>query len=202
MKKSSKYIPKETTIRSWELSRRSFVKGSIALALLSQLRLLESCTKDFVENNVLNKKQYKIILIVQNILFPKGDYGPSAKEINAHLYLIWVLSDALVLEEDKKYLKDGIKWVQETAQENFKKDFLTLNTKEQEKLISQTAQTSWGENWLSYIMSFIIEAMVSDPIYQFNNGVGVSWLNHVYGLPRPTKSTKYPEIFKTVAKNG
>ena len=202
MKNTSKYIVKPSQLKSWELSRRSFIKGTTALVLLSQLQLLDSCTKDFVENNVLNEQQYKILVSVQNFLFPKGEYGPSAKEINAHLYLIWVLSDEFVLKDDKKYLIDGLQWIQETAQEDYNTDYLNLTFTEKEQLISNVSQKTWGENWLSYMLSYIIEAMVSDPIYGFQNGVGVAWLNHQYGLPRPTKSTKYPKIFKTIAKNG
>ena len=202
MKNSSKYIVKPSQIKSWELSRRSFIKGTTALVLLSQLQLLDSCTKDFVENNVLDEQQYKILVSIQNILFPKGEFGPSAKEINAHLYLIWVLSDEFVLKDDKKYLVDGLQWIQETAQEDYYKDYLNLSDKEKEQLISNVSQKTWGENWLSYMLSYVIEAMVSDPIYGFQNGVGVKWLNHQYGLPRPTKSTKYPEILKTIANNG
>ncbi len=172
------------------------------MALLSQISILESCTAEFVENTVLNKKQFKTVLRIQDILFPKGKNIPSAKDFNAHLYLIWVLSDENILKEDRQYLKDGIRWVEETAQEEYQTDFLNLSKTEQEKLILFISKKNWGENWLSYMLSYIIEAMVSDPIYGFNtNAVGVKWLQHQYGIPRPTKTTKYPEIFKTVAKN-
>lgn len=202
-KSSKKHIPKPEKIQSWELSRRNFIKGTVALSILSQLSILESCTKDFVANDVLNKEQFKIIKIVQNILFPKGGFGPSASDFNAHLYLIWVLQDPLIMQDDKQYILNGIKWIKETAQEEHQKSFLKLNDKEQEKLIQFIASKNWGEGWLSYMLSLIIEAMVSDPIYGFNkNGIGVKWLQHQYGLPRPNQETKYPEIFKTVAKNG
>jgi len=203
IKSNSKYIPKPRKIQSWEISRRNFIKSSVALAILSQLSVLESCTKDFVENSVLNKKQFKTLFIVQNILFPEGGYGPAAKDFNAHLYLIWVLQDPNILEEDKQYVLDGIKWVHETAQEECQQDFLQLNSAKQEALVQLIATKNWGENWLSYMLTLIVEAMVSDPIYGFNtNAIGVKWLEHQYGIPRPNNQTKYPEIFKTVAKNG
>lgn len=203
MKKTPKYIPKTQKVYSWELSRRNFIKGGTALIILSQLQLLTNCTNSVVENSVLNEEQLDIVLFVQNFLFPKDNLGPSAKEINADLYLIWVLSDGRFLKEDKQYLLDGIKWVQETAEENFKLNYSKLTTIQKNELLVQVSQKSWGENWLSYMLTFIIEAMVSDPVYGFNkNGVGVKWLSHEYGVPRPDKTTKYPEIFNTVLKNG
>jgi len=202
IKSTPKYIPKASKIKSWEFSRRNFIKGSLALAALSQLQLLASCTDGFVENTILNKEQYQLLLSVQNILFPKDTIGPSAKEINAHLYFIWTLSDENILKSDKKYALDGIKWIQETAQEAYQTNYLKLSNEQQEELIKKVSNKNWGENWLSYMMTFIIEAMVSDPIYGFNkNAIGVKWLAHQYGLPRPNATTKYPEIFKTIAKN-
>ncbi len=202
IKSTPKYIPKTDKIKTWELSRRNFIKGSLALAALSQLQLLASCTADFVENTILNKEEYQLLLSVQNILFPKDSVGPSAKEINAHLYFIWTLSDEKILKSDKKYALDGIRWIQETAQEDYQTNYLKLSNKQQKELIKNVSEKKWGENWLSYMMTFILETMVSDPIYGFNkNRIGVKWLAHQYGLPRPNVKTKYPEIFKTIAKN-
>ncbi|HFS66864.1 MAG TPA: gluconate 2-dehydrogenase subunit 3 family protein [Flavobacteriia bacterium] len=198
-----KYTPRPEKIKSWNLSRRNFIRGTAAMAILSQLSILESCTKDFVENTVFDKQQFQLIQIVQNILFPKGGYGPGATDFKAHLYLIWVMQDPLIYPEDKQYILNGIKWIQETAQEEKQKNFLRLTVKEQQDLIGFIAGKKWGEGWLSYMLTLIIEAMVSDPIYGFNtDAVGVKWLHHQYGVPRPTLKTKYPDIFKTVAKNG
>ena len=202
MKETEKYQPKPEKFKNWQFSRRNFIKGSLAMGILSQIPLLTACTKEYVENPVLDKKQFQTIVIIQNILFPKGGFGPSAKDFNAHLYLIWVLQDPNILQEDKNYILDGIRWVQETAQEEYQQDFLSLDNSKQESLIQLISTKNWGENWLSYLMTFIIEAMVSDPVYGFNkNAVGVTWLEHQYGIPRPNEQTKYPEIFKTVAKN-
>ena len=113
------------------------------------------------------------------------------------------MQDPNILEEDKQYLLDGIKWIHETAQEEQQQDFLQLNSAKQEALIQFIATKNWGENWFSYMLTLIVEAMVSDPIYGFNkNAIGVKWLEHQYGIPRPNNQTKYPEIFKTIAKNG
>lgn len=202
MTKNNKYHPKSEKIKRWQFSRRNFIKSGLALSILSQLPVLESCTSDYVANPILNKQQYKTIVIIQNILFPKGGYGPSAMDFNAHLYLIWVLQDPFILQDDKNYILDGIRWVQETAQEEYQDNFLHVKPEQQEELIQFIAKKNWGENWLSNILTFIIEAMVSDPIYGFNkNAVGVKWLEHQYGIPQPTEQTKYPTIFKTVSKN-
>jgi gluconate 2-dehydrogenase gamma chain len=202
IKSNIKYQPKTEKIKRWTFSRRNFIKGSIALSVLSQIPINTSCKQDYIQNNALNKEQYKTIINIQNILFPEGGYGPSAKDFNAHLYLIWILQDPNILKDDKNYILDGIRWVQESAQEEFQQNFLSLKPNEQQILIKNISNKNWGENWLSYIMTLIIEAMVSDPIYGFNkNAIGVKWLDHQYGIPHPNKQTKYPTIFKTIAKN-
>jgi gluconate 2-dehydrogenase gamma chain len=52
------------------------------------------------------------------------------------------------------------------------------------------------------MLTFIFEAMISDPIYGFNKDeIGQKWLQHNAGFPRPTKKTRYDEIFNRVKTN-
>lgn len=196
-----KIIPK--TIKeftNWQISRRNFVKSTLALGTLSQVGFLQSCT-DQISNSILSTKQLDLLISVQNILFPKDKNGPGASGFNAHNYVLWVLNDKRIDPDENNYIIKGLKWVNETAEEDYEKKFLKLSKKEQVKLIETISKTSWGESWLSVMLTLIFEAMISDPIYGFNtDGIGKKWLEHEAGFPRPTTDTMYDQIFTTVAK--
>ena len=197
-----KIIPRNIkNFTSWEVSRRSFIKNALAIGALSQMTLLQSCiNKDDNADLVLSKKQLTIASSIQNILFPKDELGPGAIDFNADKYLLWVLSDTRLDPDENQYIIDGLNWVNETAEEEKQSSFLKLSKKEQVQLIQSISQKGWGKSWLSVMLTFIFEAMISDPIYGFNTtGIGWKWLNHQVGLPRPTKELRYDEIFDTVS---
>lgn len=185
-----------------QVSRRVFLRNTFAVGVLANLPLLQSCVGDEVSYSVLSKKDLKRVIAVQNILFPNDEHGPGAIDFNAQLYLLWFLQDKRIDTDEKDYIRNGITWVEETAQEEYDKAFLRLSKKEQVQLINFISKKSWGESWLSVMMNLIIEAMISDPIYGFNSEeIGWEWISHISGLPRPSADTKYDEIFATVLKN-
>ncbi|HIP47955.1 MAG TPA: gluconate 2-dehydrogenase subunit 3 family protein [Lutibacter sp.] len=200
MKIKNRNIPR--TVKdtlSWQVSRRNFIKNSLALGALTQMSILQSCINNENNTTVLNKKQMAIAIAVQNILFPKDKNGPGAIDFNADKYLLWVLIDQRIPKDENQYIINGLKWVDETAQEEMSQIFLKLSKKEQVQLIHTVSKTNWGESWLSVMLTFIFEAMISDPIYGFNKDeIGRRWLGHVAGFPRPTKENRYDEIFETL----
>ena len=183
---------------TWQISRRNFLKNTIAVGVMSQVAFMQSC-EDETSNAILTDKQLKLIISVQNILFPKDKNGPGAIDFNAHHYLQWVLSDIRIASDEKQYIIDGIRWLNETAKENYSKIYLKLSKKEQVEIIQSISRINWGESWLSVLLTFIFEAMISDPIYGFNTDEnGWKWLEHQAGYPRATQLLKYDEIFTTV----
>lgn len=197
-----KTIPKSIKeFTNWQISRRNFIKSTLAIGAASQLTFIQSCSDDFIES-ILNKKQLDILIAVQNILFPKDKNGPGAFDFNAHNYVLWVLADKRIDPDENQYVIDGIKWVNETAEEEYSKSFLKLSKKEQVSLIHTISRKSWGESWLSIQLTLIFEAMISDPIYGFSTDeIGRKWLEHQAGFPRPTKETMYDTIFTTIQNN-
>lgn len=186
---------------SWQISRRNFIKSSLAVGLMSQVAYIQSCKTDTSKIS-LNDKQLKIIISVQNILFPKDANGPGAYDFNAHHYVGWVLSDKRIALDEKQYIINGIRWLNETAEETHSKKYLKLTKKEQVDLIQLISNSNWGESWLSVMLTFIFEAMISDPIYGFNNDeIGWKWLEHQAGFPRATTELMYDQVFSTVLKN-
>lgn len=200
-KYKSKYIP--DTIKdsdAWQLSRKKFMGGMLMGGFLASLLPTVSILgKSIIEIEILSQNQFSIVASVQKILFPSDGDGPGAYDVMADKYLLWVLSDERMDPEEKDYIIDGIGWVDETAEENFSKSYNKLSQSEKETLIDDISNESWGSSWLSVILTFIFEALLSDPQYGGNpDKIGWDWLHHNPGYPRPTKLLLYPEIFKTV----
>ena len=182
--------------QKWNLSRKHFIRAIVAGGVLTQFPISAFSSTIFSnQEKYLTDSQSEIIKAVQNILFPSDGNGPGAKEINAFDYLQWVLSDKEMDPDEVKYVYNGIDWVNETSEEVFSKQFVSLSNTERENLIEKISHESWGESWLSVVLTFIFEALLCDPQYGGNpNQMGWNWLNHKPGQPRPTKELLYPEI--------
>lgn len=206
MRRSGDYNHPKTAKKNadWLLSRKQFLGSVIAGGLISQLPFSNviAQTKATSKINLLNNEQLEIIRSVQEILFPSDGNGPGASDINATDYLVWVLSDSNKDADEIKYIINGIGWIDETAEEQYSKKYFDLNQTEKEDLVKLVSKESWGESWLSVILSFIFEALLSDPQYGGNpKSIGWNWLDHYPGQPRPTENLLYPEILKTIRKS-
>ena len=193
------------TIRNsvnWELNRKQFLKSILLGSAVTQIPFAELLGQVTPNNEILSSGQVEILQSVQEILFPSDENGPGIIEINATEYLVWILSDKNKDPEEIEYIINGIGWVNETAEENYQKKYLDLSQLEREQLIAFISKESWGESWLSVILSFIFEALLCDPQYGGNlNNVGSKWLDHQPGQPRPTAELLYPEILTTIHKS-
>jgi len=125
------------------------------------------------------------IYMVQNDLFPK------AKElgINTSVYLTKiVLHHSRISKEDKQFLKNGVKWLNERAVEMYKETYTKLSAPKRQEVLNAISQTEWGESWMYNMMTYIFEAMLGDPIYGGNSGeAGWKWLAFEGGKPRPKR---------------
>ena len=158
------------------VSRRSFIASSIlagtALALLPQ-----GCKSH------IDIEPFKVIEAVQNLLFPKGLDAPYASDFGATAYLANVASHSSFVASDLRFLKRG---AQELMDEN--NNFLTKSIKEQNEILEDFSDSRLGANWISFLLFFTLEALLSDPIYGGNkNELGWKWLGHNAGQPRPQK---------------
>ena len=143
---------------------------------------------------LINSNEREILASVQGILFPPDGNGPGSAEVNALAYLLWVLADPEKDPEEVQYIVNGIGWVDETAEEQKGKKYLDLTQQEREELVAMISRESWGESWLSVVLSFIFEALLCDPQYGGNpDATGWEWLEHNPGQPRPCPSGKQGE---------
>ena len=194
-------------IEQWQLSRKNFVKGILLAGVITQIPFLSACKDEKINTNIasnndvnnLNKTQLSILKDIQLILFPKDGNGPSASDINADKYLQWVISDTRMDPSEVEYIVNGLTWVNETSVEEYKQVFIELSISEKEELVAKISKLSWGESWLSVILTLIFEALLCDPQYIGNpESVGWKWLNHYAGNPRPTQKLLYDEVFDTI----
>jgi len=202
MNKQIKNIPESLKHpKAWSLHRRGFLKWMIgttgALSIPWWLSCQHKSKKE--EGFLLNQEQRNILSFVQSFLFPSDGNGPGATELNAIDYVQWVLSDSYMDVEEKQYLFKGISWVEETAQEESNSSFLMLDTPHKIALLDQIAEEDWGEAWYSMNLTFVFEALLSDPIYGANKeGIGWAWLEHNPGQPRPSAAMKYGQFLSYI----
>jgi len=186
--------------RKWDLSRKKFIQALVVGGIVSQFPIISLSGQD--HTGIADSNQLEILISVQEILFPADGNGPGAAEINAADYLVWVLSDPEKDREEVSYITNGIGWVDETAIEEYSKNYNELSQTEKEILVAKISRETWGESWLSVILSFIFEALFCDPQYVGNpDGIGWNWLEHNAGQPRPTKELLYPKILTTIRKS-
>lgn len=195
----------ENEENNWNLSRKQFIQSLLLLGAASQIPLFTSCeTKDAIPEinfdcSPLSKDQTKVLQHIQMILFPQEGNGPSALEVHADQYLIWVLNDSLLDKRENDYIIDRLDQFILLAKEEYNKDFLELTQLQKEDFIELVNQEDWGGRWLSRLMTLIFEAMLLDPIYGGNpDGIAWQWLNHDPGYPRPVNENAYPTIIAKV----
>ncbi len=176
------------------ITRRDFIVRTGIFG--SALAITVSACKDIFRPKkaklVYGDEQKKILKAVLQHLFPAESGSPGAKELNAIEYLSWVINDPDLRASKKQLLISGIGWTEDTANEMFKDSFVNLKTAQKEKVLRDLERYSRGRRWLSLLLTYLMEALLSDPLYGSNkNEIGWKWLGHVPGSPRPTKEQIY-----------
>lgn len=169
------------------LTRRAFLLTSTAtlsLPLLANIRDITPYIKTF---KVLSEP-YQSIARVYDDIFPSNGDAPSAREINALEYLHGVMLDPRIQMYEKEFITNGATWLNETSYEMYEKSYNVLDASKRNRVLDEIISIQWGENWIWTLQSYLLEALLSDPIYGSNEGkVGWQWLGHISGYPRPKK---------------
>jgi len=198
--------------KDWGFKRREWFKLAIAGLVVSQLPWFVSCDShssntDKIPNldgkDIFSKEEMETLYIIQNILVPNDGNGPSAADVNAHQYFVWTMQDEKLSTKDKSYFKDKLIAIMELCREKFGKNFIALSPEDQALFITNNIESGWTRSYFSRMITVIFEAMLLDPIYGGNiNEIGWDWLNHIPGSPRPSKETKYPNIYNNIEVYG
>lgn len=179
------------------VSRRDFLlKLTGATALLALLPTV-ALFKNRKEKINLLKDPWLTIAKVQEDLFPSTVKSPiGAKQIQALNYLRKsIFASPEIATERKVFLKRGVQQINKLSKRSYQKNFVDLSFEERESVLTAMTETRSGERWLSLLLSYILEALLGDPIYGGNpKEIGWRWLNHQPGYPLPVKP--YYEMLK------
>ena len=157
------------------VKRRNFLKAGL---LSSAVILTSGCTVLGVTTS------RDTIKVIQNDLFPK------AKElgINTADYITIIYRHHKIAESDKEFLKNGVKWLNESAIEMHKQTYTKLSDEQRQEVLREIATFEWGESWIDTMLRYIMEASLGDPIYGGNNKQAAwQWLSFTGGSPRATE---------------
>lgn len=189
------------------MSRRAFLQktgaGAALLALIG-IKPVFAGTEAFDRNQVVPDRSTSsprnfdvitraIVETVQLHLFPDDGDGPSAQQLNAYTYLLWAIDEPdNQADGDRPFVIQGASWLEELSQEELGTSFLLLDETAQDNLLQRVAKSRAGENWLSLLLYYLLEALTLDPIYGGNpQGIGWQWLEYQPGFPRPTVGKTY-----------
>lgn len=184
------------------LSRREFMSILAAAAAVYPLSsLAERRTKIISPENY--KEPWLTLSEVQQHLFPAETHSPSsqlsigAKDIHALEYLRGMMDAPDFEEDDRKLIKNGVSWLNDLAKQQYSKIFVQLDTDSKEKILRRIESSRAGTRWLSVLLTYLLEALLTDPVYGGNpNGIGWLWLQHQPGFPTPPENKKYFKLSK------
>ena len=174
------------------LTRRAFLAG---IAGVSAAALFGPGFARAAETELDAQRRWALIDAVQQHLLPSEPDSPGAREINALAYLRFVVGDAKVDAEERGFILAGAAWLEDLSLQRASASFLDLDEAARESLLRQVAASAQGENWLSTLLLYLMEALLTDPAYGGNpKGIGWRWLEHTPGYPRPSATTIYPRL--------
>lgn len=128
-------------------------------------------------------------------LLPSEAESPGASEIHALDYLRSVVAEPRLDPQEREFVLQGNQWLDDLAQQQYGRSFSQLDDVLKEQLLRQVARTPAGENWLSTLLSYLLEALLTAPAYGGNpDGIGWRWLEYVPGFPLPAAGTRYWEL--------
>jgi len=174
------------------ISRREFLSqmsllGSLACAYpVTSLAELRKTKAGQAPDEWQKLPEWQTISQVQEILFPAADDVPGASDIGASTYLHNTIENPDADAEDKDFIFRGIGWLDDLTQQRHKKRFIQLTAAQQQQTIEVIVKSRAGRNWVSTLLTYTLEALLTDPVYGGNkNEAGWRWLQHQPGHPSP-----------------
>ena len=182
------------TERGKGLSRREFITrlaalGSLAAAYpAAALARLRSNAVAGSEAEWLDQEPWKTLAAVQQHLFPATADSPGASDFKAIVYRRNSIENPAADGEDKTFIVNGVDWLNDLSRERYQRPFSAFDEAERETVLRLIEQSRAGRNWLSLLLTYVLEALLADPVYGGNpGGVGWKWLAHQPGFPTPAQ---------------
>ena len=173
------------------LSRRKFIQY-LAVAVSSYPLSSLAINRKQNNNPQPHKEPWLTLSKVQEHLFPSEQDSIGAEDINALVYLQNMMDTPDSPQDEKELINNGVTWLGDLAKKQYAKKFIQLDADEKEKILRRIESSNAGSRWLSLLLTYLLQAIVADPIYGGNpKGIGWEWLEHQPGFPRPVESKKY-----------
>ncbi len=130
---------------------------------------------------------WRTLSSVQEHMLPSTSAGtPGAGDLRAIYYLRNTLTTAGADTDARNFILDGVRWLNDMTADEYRKPFVELDPTQRETVLRKVENSRTGRNWLSRMMTYLIEAILADPIYGGNpDGLGWKWLQHQPGYPTP-----------------
>jgi len=145
--------------------------------------------------NSFKEADWITIATVQNHLFPSEPDAPGSVEINALTYLHDYLSNPVTNPTDVEFILSGTRLLQSFSikeSNNSGAAFTDLSIAQREQILREFEKQPEGRRWLVNILNYILEALLTDPVYGGNpSGIGWKWLEHRAGEPHPPANKRY-----------
>jgi gluconate 2-dehydrogenase gamma chain len=182
------------------LRRRDFLLIMTSLAAMSPMTLLAASSKQTTTQ--YNDEPWKTLDAVFEHLLPAGDGVPGARDIRVIAYMQTMLNAPDADPADLSFTSNGVGWLNDLSQQEHKKPFIVLDEINRETILRKIETSNAGERWLSFLLTHLLEALLSDPVYGSNpHGIGWDWLEHQSGYPLPTANTMYYKLSRRVQRN-
>ncbi len=176
------------------MKRRDFLIATLGFAASGPLQARSLPAVAFVPDKRLgiDNHHWRVIDMAMQHLFPVEPQAPGAKDVHATAWLHNALLMPDVDETHREFMQSGAHQLEEISGALFDRSFPVLSTAEREKALRSMEETADGKAWIQETLRYILEAMLSDPIYGGNpEGIGWQWLQHRPGFPRPPKNKQY-----------
>ena len=192
--------------RNAGIGRRNFLVRMSLLGLLAsaypETALAERRKSKKHDNAVplpdwLQQPVWQTLSQVQEVLFPAADDVPGASDIGASHYLYNAIENPDADMEDKDFIFRGVGWLDDLTQQRYKKSFLQLTAIQQQETIEAIVKSRAGRNWVSTLLTYTLEALLTDPVYGGNKEEsGWKWLQHQPGYPTPPEDKTWHQLLQ------
>jgi len=179
--------PFSPTISGNRLRRRQLLKAGAAglCSLLLPTATAVAQAKQALEQGQLQEPWLTLHHVLLQLL-PEDGNGPGAVQAGALAFLRAALQEPAQDPETVRFVHNGVGWLNTESNNRFQQPFSGLTSAQQQQVLTSVANSRAGENWLSTLLTFSIEALLADPIYGGNlQQQGWQWLQHNPGFPRP-----------------
>ena len=179
-----------------KISRRSALKSAAGATMVAAMPMRSwSAESNAKFISALQINPWLTLDSVLKHLLPESPTGPSAEDIKVTQYLYNVVFEQPTDEAEVEFIYKGVGWLNGFSTSQLNKNFVSLTFDEKEKILKAISQSSAGENWLSNLVGYIFEAMLSPPSYGGNpDGIGWQWLEHHAGFPLPPAGKRFYEL--------